>query len=67
MKTLLTKKKVAETLQVSTRTVCRYMSQGWLKPIRLSDQTLRFDPDDLQRFIEEGGGGGIATNNREEK
>ncbi|MDF1659994.1 MAG: helix-turn-helix domain-containing protein [Verrucomicrobiales bacterium] len=67
MKTLLTKKKVAETLQVSTRTVCRYMNQGWLKPIRLSDQTLRFDPDDLQRFIEDGGGGVTAKNNREKE
>ncbi len=64
MKTLLTKKKVAETLQVSTRTVCRYVSQGWLKPIRLSDQTLRFDPDDLLRFIEDGGAGSTKQLNQ---
>ncbi|MCG8602258.1 MAG: helix-turn-helix domain-containing protein, partial [Verrucomicrobiales bacterium] len=56
MRNLLTKKEVADALRVSTRTVCRYVKLGWLVPIRLSEQVVRFDQDEVERFISEGPG-----------
>lgn len=51
---LLKKKDVAGKLNVSTRTVGRYVKLGWLKPIRISEQVVRFDPDELERFVKSG-------------
>jgi len=56
METLLTKKEVAANLRVSTRTVCRYVKLGWLKPIRISEQVLRFSARELERFVADGPG-----------
>ena len=56
MRNLMTKKEVAAALRVSTRTICRYMKLGWLSPIRLSEQVVRFAQDEVDRFIEEGPG-----------
>jgi len=51
---LLKKKDVADILNVSTRTIGRYVKQGWLQPIRISDQVVRFDPGELDRFLRSG-------------
>ena len=51
---LLTKKDVADRLNVSTRTIGRYVKIGWLQPIRISEQILRFDPAELDRFLRDG-------------
>ena len=53
MSQLLTKREVAETLRVSTRTVGRYVKSGLLRPIRVSEQVVRFYRDDLERFLSE--------------
>lgn len=45
------KRDVADMLNVSTRTIGRYVKLGWLKPIRISEQVVRFDPGDLERFL----------------
>ncbi|MCB1064286.1 MAG: helix-turn-helix domain-containing protein [Verrucomicrobiae bacterium] len=52
----MTKQEVADALRVSTRTVCRYVKLGWLAPIRISEQVVRFDQDEVERFITEGPG-----------
>lgn len=51
---LLTKKDVAERLNLSTRTIGRYVKLGLLKPIRISEQVVRFNPVEVERFIENG-------------
>ena len=66
MRALLTKKEVADALRVSTRTVARYMKLGWLVPIRLSDQVIRFDQAEVERFVENGVVGSPGENNRRE-
>ena len=56
MRNLMTKCEVADVLRVSTRTVHRYVKMGWLKPIRISEQVVRFPEDDVERFLQEGPG-----------
>lgn len=51
---LMTKKDVADRLNVSTRTIGRYVKLGLLKPIRISEQVVRFKPDEVEHFIEKG-------------
>jgi len=51
---LMTKKEVADRLNLSTRTIGRYVKLGWLRPIRISEQVVRFHPDEVERFIESG-------------
>ncbi len=50
----MTKKEVADRLNLSTRTIGRYVKLGWLRPIRISEQVVRFHPDEVERFIESG-------------
>lgn len=57
MGNLLTKKQAAEFLNVSTRTVNRYVELRGLKAIRLSSQTVRFEREELERFINEASAG----------
>lgn len=51
---LLKKKDVADRLNVSTRTIGRYVKLGLLKPIRISEQVVRFEPEELDRFLRDG-------------
>jgi excisionase family DNA binding protein len=52
----LTKQEVADRLQVSTRTVCRWRSMGLLKEFRRG-QVLRFKREDVEAFEAKGKGG----------
>lgn len=51
-KRLLTPKDVAELLQISVRTLERWVAEGKLPAIRLG-RLIRFDPDDIRKFIDE--------------
>lgn len=47
---LLTKRRVAELLAVTTKTVDKYCNEGKLAYVRIPAGK-RFDPSDLERFI----------------
>jgi len=47
---LLTKQNVAEILDCSTRQICRFVSQGKLKPEILSNQLVRFHLNQVLQF-----------------
>jgi excisionase family DNA binding protein len=48
---LQTKRQVAKRLNVSERTVTRYVSEGRLPAVRLSPRAVRFDPESVERWI----------------
>jgi len=50
---LLSVKEVAHKMNVSSRTVMRWLDAGWLKSIRIGG-IIRIPPEDLQRLIEDG-------------
>ena len=51
---LLTVKQVAKQLKVGVRTVWRWVSQGiFPEPIRISPQTIRWNPEDIERLLQE--------------
>ena len=66
MRNLMTKKEVADALRVSSRTIGRYVKLGLISPIRLSDQVVRYDKAELERFIESGAVRYPGRHNREE-
>jgi excisionase family DNA binding protein len=49
--TLVTKKQLAEQLQVSQRTVTNWIAQGRVPCVRIGHRTLRFDPSDVVNFL----------------
>ena len=54
MEKLLTIEQVAEILQVSTRTVRRYIKAGRLPSINLGERIVRVSEGDLGTFIDQG-------------
>jgi excisionase family DNA binding protein len=50
---LLTVREVAERLSVTPRTVHRYLADGKLPRVQLSERAVRIRETDLQAFIEE--------------
>jgi len=53
---LLRPEEVAEMLQVSRRTVVRWLKEGILKGVRVG-RLWRVRPEDLEKFLREGYGG----------
>lgn len=53
---LLTKRDVATILNVSVRTVERYVSEAKLQPVKLSARCIRFTPAEVDKFIRNRGG-----------
>jgi excisionase family DNA binding protein len=49
--TLLTLEEVAKALQVSVRSVRRYIDSGQLKATRVGTRLLRVRPSDLEAFL----------------
>jgi len=59
---LLTAHEVAERFNCSPKTVYKFASSGALPSIRLGgSRALRFDPQDVQRFLDAGRGNGEGT------
>lgn len=54
--TLLTLEEVAKILQVSIRTVRRYIAAGQIKATRVGVRLLRVRPADLEAFLKKGRG-----------
>lgn len=52
---LLSAEEVGERLGVDRQTVYRMKKEGTLKGVNISDQRFRFHPDEVDRFIREGG------------
>jgi excisionase family DNA binding protein len=50
---LLTTRQVAELLSVSPETVLRRVRAGQLPAFRIATNALRFDEDELQRWLEQ--------------
>ena len=50
---LLTIEQVAVRLQVSSKSVRRYIEEGRLQVIRLSERKLRISEADLEKFIDD--------------
>ncbi len=50
---LLTIEQVAVRLQVSSKSVRRYIKEGRLQVIRLSERKLRISEADLEKFIDD--------------
>ena len=48
---LLTVKEVAKRLSVSQNQVYRYMADGSLNPLRLSDRVVRFTEEEIADFL----------------
>jgi excisionase family DNA binding protein len=51
MKELLSKRDVAEFLQVSTRQVQRWIAQRKIRALRLGHKTVRIRREDLDRYL----------------
>jgi len=50
---LLNRKEVALHLGVSTHSVARYSRNGQLPFVMINSRTIRYRPEDVQRFVEE--------------
>jgi len=48
---MLTVKQVADRLQVSTKTVYKWMTEGKLKYVRVGTRTVRIEEADLDKFL----------------
>tara|TARA_Y100000310_G_C20669823_1_gene809627 strand:+ start:2099 stop:2278 length:180 start_codon:yes stop_codon:yes gene_type:complete len=51
--TLLSLKEVREILQISGRTLSRWIKEDKIPAIRFSKRSIRIDPRDLENFIKE--------------
>jgi excisionase family DNA binding protein len=51
-RSLLTVAEVAERLSVHKQTVWQLAREGSIPCVRLSDRRLRFNPDDVEQYIE---------------
>ena len=52
MGTLLTDSEAAEILRLTPRQVARLAKRGALPSVKLPGDEIRFDPDDIRRWIE---------------
>jgi len=52
MTTLLTDSETAEILRLTPRQVARLARRGELPSVELTGKEIRFDPDDIRRFVE---------------
>ena len=54
LRSLLTRKQVAEYLGVHTETIKRYQRRGTLPAIVINSRVTRYDPADVEKLIHEG-------------
>ncbi len=52
--TLLSRKAVAALIGVSTMTLKRWEKRGMLHPLKLSERLVRYRPEEIEKFLEEG-------------
>ncbi len=52
MTTLLTQDEAADILKLSARQVLRLANKGQLPSVHLPNKEIRFDPDDIRRWVE---------------
>jgi len=50
---LLTRRQVAEALQVHPRTIARWEEQELIKPVKLSARCIRYRSKDIERLVDE--------------
>lgn len=55
----LTVAEVAERLNVSTRTISRWVVEGWVRPLRIG-RIVRFDEQELENIVKECAGDPVA-------
>ena len=62
---IITTKKACEMLEISRFTLYKYVKEGKIKSLNFGERTVRYDMDDIQRFIDGSRTGGQSHEGKE--